>query len=480
MSNFFEENPVICSSFNDTVKNLNSILNIDLSFDLIYKLVKIGGRKASIYFIDGFVKDDIMQMLQMFFYDISSDEMSKDAHDFSIRHLPYVETEISGDRNKIVTNILSGVICLVIEGYTKCILIDCRTYPQRTVDEPDKEKVLRGSKDGFVEILVNNVALIRRRIRSTEFTVEMLNAGETSKTDIVVCYMKDRVDTKLLEKIKYIVNTIKIDALTMNQESLAECLYKSKWYNPFPKFKYTERPDTAAATILEGKIAIIVDNSPSAILLPTTIFDVMDVADDYYFPPITGTYLRLTRFIITLVALFITPSFLLLQSNPQWIPQWLEFIIITDDINIPLIFQLLILEISIDGLKLAAVNTPNMLSTPLSVIAGIVIGESAVKSGWFNSEIMLYMAFVAIANFTHASYELGYALKFMRIVLMSLTAIFGLYGFIAGVLIIIFTIVLNKTISGESYIYPLIPWNGKKVLNIIFRLDLLTEEKQKK
>ena len=190
----------------------------------------------------------------------------------------------------------------------------------------------------------------------------------------------------------------------------------------------------AAAQVLEGDIVILVDNSPSAMIVPTSIFDIVEEADDYYFPPITGTYLRLTRFIISILTYIMTPTFLLLMENPQWVPESFRFIMLQEESNIPLIAQFLILELAIDGLKLAAVNTPNMLSTPLSVMAALVLGEFSVNSGWFNSEVMLYMAFVAIANYTQQNYELGYALKFMRIINLILTAMFNLYGYIAAVL----------------------------------------------
>ena len=258
----------------------------------------------------------------------------------------------------------------------------------------------------------------------------------------------------------------------MNQESLAECLYKKKWYNPFPKFKFTERPDTAAAQILEGDIVILVDNSPSAMITPTSIFDVVEEADDYYFPPITGTYLRLSRFLICILTYLLTPTFLLLMQNPAWIPGGFEFIAIEGDVNIPLIWQFLILELALDGLRLAAVNTPNMLSTPLSVMAALVLGEFSVNSGWFNSEVMLYMAFVAIANYTQASYELSYAIKFMRIINLILTAIFGIWGYIGAIVIMVIAIVTNKTVSGKSYIYPLLPFNMKQLSKRLLRKRL--------
>ena len=238
----------------------------------------------------------------------------------------------------------------------------------------------------------------------------------------------------------------------MNQQSLAECLFRRKWYNPFPKFKFTERPDTAAACLLEGKVAILVDNSPSALILPTSIYDMIEEANDYYFPTLTRVYLKAARALINFLTIFLTPVFLLFMQNLNWLPEIFAFVAVKDTVNIPLIFQLLMLEIAIDGLRLAALNTPSMLSTPLSVIAGLVMGEFSVKSGWFNSEVMLYMAFVAVANYTQPNFELGYALKFMRLQLLVLTALFNWVGFAAGCGIVVMSICFNRTLSGRSYL----------------------------
>jgi stage V sporulation protein AF len=243
-----------------------------------------------------------------------------------------------------------------------------------------------------------------------------------------------------------------VDALRMNQQSLADGLFKRKWFNPFPKFKFTERPDTASVCLLEGKVVLLVDNSPSAMVLPTSIFDIVEEANDYYFPTLTNVYLKVTRALITIATVFLTPLFLLFMQNLNWLPKVFSFIALKDTTNIPLIFQFLILELSIDGLRLAAMNTPTMLSTPLSVIAGIVLGEFAVKSGWFNSEVMLYMSFVAVANYTQPNFELGYALKFMRLLLLVLTALFNWGGFAIGSIIVVCSIVFNRTLSGRSYL----------------------------
>lgn len=433
------------------VDYINSVLPMKDSFDLLQRDIIIGERQSTFFFIDGFTKDDTMQKLMTSFFTIKKEDMPSTATGFSKMAVSYVEVDVITDFDAVIRNILSGVTCLFVEGYEACIAIDCRTYPARSVDEPEKDKSLRGSRDGFVETVVFNTALIRRRIRDPHLVMQMFDVGRSSRTDVTVCYMSDRVDQELLKNITNKINAIDCDALRMNQQSLAEALFKRKWFNPFPKFKYTERPDTAAACLLEGKIVILVDTSPSALILPTSIFDIIEEANDYYFPTLTNVYLKIARALITFGTVFLTPLFLLFMQNIEWLPRVFQFVALKDTVNIPLIYQLLILELAIDGLRLAAMNTPSMLSTPLSVIAGIVLGEFAVTSGWFNSEVMLYMSFVAVANYTQPNFELGYALKFMRLLLLILTAIFNWVGFAIGTIIIICSIVFNKTVSGRSY-----------------------------
>ena len=461
----------------DNIAYLHKKLNVDANFDVVYRVIHVGGRDGCLYFIDGFTKDDTILRILQAFPSIKPEDMPPDAHGFSKQYLPYGEIGMVDNSEQMIIQLLSGISCLFIDGYDKCLTIDCRTYPARGVSEPDKDKVMRGSRDGFVETLVFNTALIRRRIRDPKLTIEIMSAGESSHTDIAVCYMEGRVDKELLSTIKGRISRLVVDALSMNQESLAECIFPHKWFNPFPKFKFSERPDTAAASILEGNIIVLVDNSPSAMILPSSVFDIIEEADDYYFPPITGTYLRLSRMAISTLSLIVTPTWLLFMQNPELIPEWLAFIRLSDPYNVPLIWQLLILEFAIDGLRLAAVNTPNMLTTPLSVIAGIVLGEYAVKSGWFNSETMLYMAFVTIANYSQASFELGYAMKFMRILILILTALFNIWGYVLGMVLTVCAIVFNRTIAGKSYIYPLIPFRFSELKKRFLRGRLPHQEK---
>lgn len=465
----------ISTAAGENIALLREKLHADDSFDIVYRTIKICGRTACMLFVDGLVKDEITEKIMEFFLSVDNEDFMTSAHTFSKNCIPYFEVDLANETEKICTQVLCGVTALIVDGFESAILIDTRTYPQRETSEPEKDKVLRGSKDGFVETLVFNTALIRRRIRDTDLTMKYFSVGTVSKTDVVVCYMKNRVDKSLLKRICSSIKETNVESLTMNQQSLIEAVYKHSWINPFPKIKYTERPDTAASAVLEGNIVILVDNSPSVLILPTSIFDIVEEADDYYFPPLTGTYIRITRYFVSLATLLLTPLWLLLLQNPNILPPSLDFLLLGEEAHIPVFLQLILLEIAIDGLRLASLNTPDSLTTSLSVIAGIALSDFAVSVGWFSQETMFYMAFVAIANYSQPSYELGYALKFMRIFLLITTALFNVWGFVGGLVAVFVLMLTNKTVSGKSYLYPLIPFNGKELLKKVLRLRLRGE-----
>lgn len=458
------------TDYNTNLQVLSDALRSEQSFDLVKRELIIANRRATMFFIDGLLKDDITEKILEFFYKNVKDENFKSALYFSQSAVPYVEVEVSAELKKVCTDVLSGISALIVEGFTEVILLDTRTYPQRSTSEPDNDKVLRGSRDGFVETLINNTALIRRRIRDTNLTVKAYSVGTQSHTDVAVIYMENKVDKKLLANLDKRLKAIDVPSLTMNQQSLVEALYKNLWYNPFPKVKHTERPDTTASAILDGNIVILVDNAPSALLLPTSIFDMLEEADDYYFPPVTGTYLKLARYFITIITVLITPLWLLAIQNPDYCPDFFRFVLLSEPQNIPVFWQLILMEVGIDGLRLAALNTPNSLTTPLSIIGAIALSEFAVDSGWVSMEAILYMALVTVANFTQPNFELGYSLKFCRILLLVLTYIFNVWGFIIAFVINLVLLCTNRTLSNKSYLYPLIPFNGKEFFRKILRI----------
>ena len=453
------------------INNMKTLLNTNHNFDIVFRDFRIFNKDACMFLVDGYVKDESVSKLYQSFERVTDDKYLSNARVFAAHCIPYGDISLDDDMDNLAISILSGRIVIIIDGFDRAIVIDVRSYPQRQTAEPEKEKVMRGSKDGFVEALVLNCALLRRRIRSVKLCIDYTQIGKTSKTDVGICYLSDRVDQKLLKRVMTRIEKIKnTDALTMNQQSLADLLVGRSWMNPFPKFRYTERVDTACAQILEGDIIIIVDNAPSAMMLPLSFFDGMEEANDFYFPPITGSYLKLVRYFIVLVMTFATPFWYLFIQNPGIVPPPLQFVLIDTATNVPIIIQILLLEIMIDGLKLASLNTPSMMTTTMGIIGGIIVGDFAVESGWFSAEVLLYMAIIATATFTLPSYEVSFALKFMRIIILILTAIFNIWGFVAGVVISILFVVLNKTTAGFTYLYPLIPFDGKKLMQKFFRL----------
>ncbi len=470
--------PPLQDDYRANVETMDGIFRVRENFDLIRKDLVIGKDRMTLYYIDGFIKDGVMQKLMMHFLSLKGLTFSTDgepvspAQNFVDHALPYVETDVTSSTDTLVQMVLSGAAVILGSPFgAEAVVADARTYPARETAEPEGDKVMRGARDGFVETLIFNTALIRRRIRNPSLTMSYLSIGKSSQTDIVVCYMADRADEDLVKRVKDKLAAVNTDALSMGHESLAEVLIKKRWYNPFPKIRYTERPDTAAAQLMEGSVLILCDTSPQVMILPTSIFDFMQETNDFYFPPLTGTYVRVVRHIVFWLTLFLTPTWYLLIRNPAYLPEWLSFVIPTELGRIPIIAQLLLVEFIIDGLRMASLNTPNMLSNSLSVVGGLILGDFAVNIGWLIPEVILYMAFVAIANFTQRSYELGYAFKFMRILLLILTALFNYWGFFAGLLLVVILLLTNVTVTGKRhYLYPLIPFNARALKSLFFRV----------
>ncbi len=469
------EKMLFSDSFNKNEKMLDSYFRVDQNFDVVNTRICVGGRSAKLYYVDGFVNNEIAERVLSFL--MSAEPLPEDAtaQDFARTTLSYIETDISSDIGMIAKVVYSGALLLIVDGFDTGFLVKARNFPRRSVQEPDNDKVLRGAHDGFVEGLIFNTALIRRRLRDRDLIMEVHEAGTRSRTDIAICYLQNKADLKTVERLRRKIGQIDVNTLSMSQESLIECLVRKQIFNPFPKVRYTERPDSAAACIAEGSILVIVDNSPAAMIIPTSFFEFLQDTNDYYFPPVVGTYLRFIRMLIFALAMLLSPTWYLLVSNPQFIPEWLSFITIKEYYTVPIIVQLLIIEVVIDTLKLASLNTPNALSNSFSVIGALVLGDLAVTAKLFSSEVVLFMAFVAIANFAQPSFELGYAFKLSRIFVLVLTAVFGLWGYLAGVLLVIVQMLTTKTVTGRGYLYPLIPFNAKTLSRLLIRHPISRE-----
>ncbi len=454
----------LTGDFNTDTENVKKALRVDESFDLTARIIATpSGQKCAFFYVTGFLNSGTVHDIIRYCVGGAEDILNAEK-------IPSSEAQRSNEVGEIVTKVLSGMTCLMVQGEAQAFLMDTRKYPSRSVSEPENDKVLRGARDGFGEALLFNCALIRRRIRSPELTFSTVKVGTKTQSDVCLCYMQGKADEKFLQGLKKQLKEIKTKSLNFGGQSLAEILIKKKWYNPFPKVRYTERPDAAAAAILEGSVLIICDNSPSAMILPTSIFDFFQETDDFCFPPLTGSYLRLIRLAVYVASIYLTPVWLYLLPKIESLPPFLHFLELSAESGIPVFWQLLIIEFAIDGMRLASLNTPDALGSALSIVGGLILGDFAVSAGWFSPDVILYTAFVTIANFTQTSYELGYAVKFIRIIMLILVQLIGGFGILLGTAIMILLIVTNKSIDGSrSYLYPLIPFNGKALLGLIIR-----------
>jgi stage V sporulation protein AF len=282
--------------------------------------------------------------------------------------------------------------------------------------------------------------------------------------------MQGVAEEKLVLNVKKKLEEARPRSLTLGFQSLAESLIKKGWLNPFPKIRTTERPDTAAAQLLEGSVLVILDTSPQVMILPTSLFHYLEQTDDYYFPPLTGSYLRIVRALILLASVVVTPLWYLAIKYADALPSSLAFLVPDDAGALPIILQLLLVELAIDGLKIASMNTPDMLSNSLSIVGALILGDFAVEVGWLSADVILYMAFVAIANFAQQNHELGYAFKFIRVLTLILVYFLGWWGFALGMLVFILAVTTNNTVFGRlHYLYPLVPFRPAVMKKILLR-----------
>ncbi|PFG05714.1 spore germination protein [Bacillus sp. es.034] len=466
MSN--EKKKPVSTQIEENTNYLRDTLAVDKSFDVIQLDLEYAERKMAMFLVDGFVKDDIMHYLMKLLSGLSPEQLEEDTLEKLLKtYIPYIEIEQVDDLNQVIDLVLAGPTALVVDGIDKVIMIDARTYPVRGPQEPDLERVVRGSRDGYVETIVFNTALTRRRVRDPSLRMEYMQIGRRSKTDIVVSYIEDIADPNLVHKIKDSLSKIDTDGLPMGEKTLEEYIAGRHW-NPYPLVRYTERPDTAASHLYEGHVLIMVDGSPSVLITPTTFWHHLQHAEEYRNKPSVGAYLRFVRFIAVWTSIFLLPLYYLFAIHPELLPESLAYIGPNDVGEVPLFLQFLIIELGIDILRMAAIHTPSSLATALGLVAALMIGQVAVEVGLFINEVILYLAIAAIGTFSTPSYEMSLANRLVRIFLLICTALFGVYGFVVGVFLWI--IMLSRMSSfGIPYMWPFIPFNLRAFRDVFLR-----------
>ncbi|GIP32475.1 spore germination protein [Paenibacillus sp. J2TS4] len=466
-------------NLDNNVAFLKDALGVDQSFDVIHRELVYGGVRFGLFFVDGLAKDDVMNIITTHLAKLQPGELTTDTVSQLLHtHIGYLEVDKVRDMDTLITSVLSGPLALVVENCDEALVIDARTYPVRSPEEPDIERVVRGARDGFTETLVFNTALTRRRLRDPSLRMEYMQVGARSKTDIAISYLEDVADEDLVNEIRNRLQRIQIDGLPMADKTIEEFLFRKNW-NPFPLVRYTERPDVAAIHLLEGHVLIYTDTSPSVMIAPTTLFHHVQHAEEYRQKPAIGAYLRWVRFLSMLASTVLLPLWLLIAQNPSSVPRWLAFIAPEEKGSIPLLIQAILAEVGIDALRMAAIHTPSALATALGLVAALMIGEVAVNVGLLTNHVILFLALSAIGTFATPSYEFGLALRIVRISLLILAGCLHWPGFLIGCFVWFLLLLFTKSLQ-TPYLWPLLPFNGRALLDVIVRSPVPAKKKRPK
>lgn len=438
------------------------------SFDIGIRKFKIIDKNVNMLFLNGLCDTQFIINIYRELVEINDNEKSNGNTIGIIENrITHQQVSVVKNLDEVVDQVLSGLIVLLVEGEDKGLTVDVRSYPGRSPQEPDTEKVIRGARDGYTENIIVNTALTRRRIRDERLRNEILKVGERSKTDVCISYIEDVADPDLVSIIKKEIQSIETDGLTMADKTIEEFVVK-QGYNPYPLVRYTERPDVAAAHLLEGHVIIMVDTSPSVIITPTTMFHHVQHAEEYRQAPAVGTFVRWVRFLGILSSLFLLPLWLLFVLEPHLLPEPLSFIGPNEKTNIPIIVQIFLADIGIEFLRMAAIHTPTPLSTAMGLIAAALIGQIAIDVGLFVPEVILYVAVAAVGSFTTPSYELSIANKIARLILLILVALFHVPGLIVGGTIYVLFLASIRSLN-TPYLWPFLPFEPMAFLKIVFR-----------
>lgn len=464
-----ETNIPISKNYQENIDYLNQKLGVSESYDVIVREMTVGGKKLAIYSINGMVGRPASNLILEVFMEMERAELVINTLEKLVKS-KIVDLQVSEVEamDEVIYFILSGAMAIIVEGKNQSIIVDVRSYPARQPEEPDVERVTRGSRDGFTETLIFNTILIRRRLRDPGLRMKLVKAGSRSKTDVCIAYIEDITNPKMVNYIEKEIKNIKIDGIPMAEKSIEEFILGSKFWNPFPRVRYTERPDVATIHLLEGNVLVMVDTSPSVIIAPCTLWHHVQHAEEYRQEPVVGAYLRWVRFLAILASVFLFPFWLAAALNPHLLPESLRFIGVAEPAKVGLLLQAFIGEIAIDILRMAAIHTPSPLATALGLIAVFMLGDIAIEVGLFTPEVIMYLAIAAVGTFATPSYELAQANRLARLFLIAMVGLFNFWGLAVGA-IALFILLLRTNSFGVPYLWPLIPLDFKALMTIIVR-----------
>lgn len=459
----------------DIDKNINylkDLLGVGEGFDIIFREYKVGRKRAASFSINAMTNDVLLtnifqDMLALHPEELSINTMEK----LFYTRATHSQVKLSENMNDSITSLLSGELLFLLDGEAQVIIFDARSYPARMPSESTIEKVTRGSKDSFVETLVFNTALIRRRLRDPNLRFEIVKIGTRSQSDIAVAYIKDITDPKLIDTVKERLNKINIDGIPMAEKAIEEYIVGGSKWNPLPKIRYTERPDVAAVHLLEGHVCLVIDTSPNVMILPTTLWHHVQHVEEFHHHVVIGSYLRLVRLLGITLSLLLTPLWLALVLQRHLLPEAFMFLGPKDPGIIPLGLQFILAELGVELVRMATVHVPTAQATALGFIGAFMIGEFATKVGLFGNEVVFFTAVAAVGAFATPSIEFAMAVRFFRAILIVLVMFFKLPGLLVGLLGVFIVMATTKSF-GIPYLWPLLPFNFNGMKDVLLRLPL--------
>lgn len=446
-------------------KQIQERIGFGKSYDVGLREIKVLDKQVNIYFLTGLV--DSLQVIEIVKSILKIPRSKSVVNDLIKDNLAHHSLSEFTELKDIVTNILNGMVVILIEGNDTALSLDVRSYPNRSISEPDMEKVIRGSHDGFNENFHMNIQLVRRRIKDGRLRNELFYIGDDSPSYVCLTYIEGVCDEALLDDVRTRLKDVKTSHLIMSDKALEEMIIKQKKFNAYPLVRYTERADTVAVHLYQGMFALFVDTSPSVILAPCTLFDHMQHTEEYRQSPISGTYLRLIRFFGIFISLFLTPVWLILVRN-DWLFGILEILNPSGDARLGIFLQVIAAEVGVEFLRMASIHTPSSLSTAMGLIAGILIGEMAINMGVFTIQTILLVALSAIGTYATPSYELGLANKITKIGFIVAILLFNFWGLIGAFVIWVIYLARIKSF-GKPYLYPVYPLDIKRLMKVIIR-----------
>ncbi|WNC12187.1 spore germination protein [Brevibacillus brevis] len=368
--------------------------------------------------------------------------------------------------------ILSGRSVLFVDGEEHCLLLDTQGGPQRSVDEPATETVIKGARLSFVESLGQNVSLIRRYIPHHELKIKELRVGLRSRTKVALLYLGDVANLELVKELEERISRITIDGI-VNVGELQE-LIETHWLTPFPQFMSTERPDSAASQILQGRIVIIVDQSPWVMVAPITLTSFFQSVDDYSMRWMISSFIRLLRFAGFLVSLFLPALYIAaLTFHYEIIPLNLILSIgeSRERVPIPPFMEAIIMEITLEMLREAGIRLPSKIGQTVGIVGGIVIGQAAVSAGIVSNIMVIVVAVTAIASFIMPNTELAAAVRILRFPMMIVAYMFGIVGIVVGMMVLIIHLLALESL-GTPYGSPFAPFLASSWKDNLVRLPI--------